>query len=62
MHLIHGHGCPPAHQGGDVLLVLAHAHSFVIGVDTHARTHTLAVSACFPTSQCYYVLVVNNAE
>jgi len=25
------------------LTIVAHAHPFVIGVDTHARTHTLAV-------------------
>ena len=40
----------------------AHAHSFVIGVDPRARTHTLAVLACTPTIQCYYLPVVNNAE
>ena len=25
------------------MTIVAHAHPFVIGVDTHARTHTLAV-------------------
>jgi hypothetical protein len=40
----------------------AHAYSFVIGVDTHARTHMLVVPACTPTIQCYYVLVVSDTE
>jgi len=25
------------------MTIVAHAHPFVIGVDTHARTHTLAI-------------------
>ncbi len=42
------------------MTIVAHAHSFVIGVDTHARNHVLAVvasdgrlidTASFPTSQ-----------
>ena len=42
------------------MTIVAHAHSFVIGVDTHARNQVLAVmasdgrlidTASFPTSQ-----------
>jgi len=42
--------------------IVGHAHSFVIGVDTHVLTHMLAVLACTSTIQCYYVPVVNNTE
>jgi hypothetical protein len=44
------------------MIIVAHAHSFVIGVDTHARTHMLAIPACTSTIQCYYVLVVSDTE
>jgi hypothetical protein len=44
------------------MIIVAHAHSFVIGVDTHARTHMLAIPACTSTIQCYYVPVVNITE
>jgi transposase len=30
--------------------IVAHAHPFVIGVDTHARSHTIAILVC-PTGE-----------
>ena len=32
------------------MTIVAHHHPFVIGVDTHARTHALAILAC-PTAE-----------
>ena len=37
-------GSVPAYgRKPDTMTIVAHAHPFVVGVDTHARTHTLAV-------------------
>ena len=32
------------------MTIVAHHHPFVIGVDTHARSHALAILAC-PTAE-----------
>ncbi|WP_211336544.1 IS110 family transposase [Luteococcus japonicus] len=34
------------------MTIVAHHHPFVIGVDTHARTHALAILAC-PTAEVF---------
>lgn len=28
------------------MAIVAHAHPFIVGVDAHARTHTLVILAC----------------
>jgi transposase len=38
-----GRICPAYGRKPATMTIVAHAHPFVIGVDTHARTHTLAV-------------------